>query len=273
MSINSKEKPHEEFVPLTGLREKILPFDQMMKVADHLNKVFPEIYNEFDKKWETRLIEKLHTMNPEDKEKFYAFMKRGEKILIEQGNTAMIRPKGGYADFANDSMMRVVIGMKPITMVREMILVFLISKFEEFLRSILELLYLKRPEMLKSTKTITFEEILEHNELKEVITDMIDKTTDEIISKDIEKIDQYLTENFKLNLSKFPDWDKFTECFYRRHIIVHNNSRPDSKYRRKTGYSGNNDVIVTDQEYIRNSLMLFVRFSNYLVDFFSEKFP
>ena len=133
---------------------------------------------------------------------------------------------------------------------------------------------MNKPEIMKSFKRqISYEEIFKSKKLEEVKKRIIEKEVKTIISQDIEEINKYLKINLKLvDLSKQENWKQFKECFYRRHIIIHNNCYPDEKYKEKTSYKGKKKRLVITKSYISSSIKLFKNYNKLIKDLFTKKF-
>ena len=157
--------------------------------------------------------------------------------------------------------------------VREMSLVYMITVFESYLESVLTTTFEKRPECLSSSKMISFEEVVANLKSNEVLNALIGKEIDEVLRKDIEKINEYFLQKFKVTLSEFvPDWNEFKERFYRRNIIVHNMGMVNEEYRRKTGHRGKEKKLTVSEEYLNKSFEMFEEISKKIMFEFYGKF-
>jgi hypothetical protein len=157
---------------------------------------------------------------------------------------------------------------------KEMILVYLIIIFEEFLSNLLSTLLRKRPEILKSSyKSITYKEAFQHLDLYELMKASSKKEARSIIDLDIDKLGEYLSTKFKFNLNQRTDWNKFKEFFYRRHVIVHNYGYPDSTYVAKTKYKVHEDEwLEIDNTYLSKGFDIFEKYSDQISVFFDKKY-
>lgn len=158
---------------------------------------------------------------------------------------------------------------------REMILVYLITIFEEFLSNVLKNLFMKRPEILKSSeKKVSYQEAFQCKTLNELLKHISEKEVKDLIGYDIEEFGKYLSKTHHLDLTKHKEWKQFKEFFYRRHAIIHNYGFPDSKYIFKTGYKGNKDAwLETDKRYLDNAFRIFKEYSIGIAIFFWNKHP
>ena len=156
---------------------------------------------------------------------------------------------------------------------KEMLLVYLIVIFEEFLTNILISLYRKRPELLKSSqKSIKYEEAFQYDNLAELLGAISQREIESEISSDIDKLGKYFSDKFRLMLNKRGDWKQFKEYFYRRNIIVHNYGFPNPTYVQKTGYKGPQDWLEIDNRYLEQAFGNFESYSFEIHRFFIGKF-
>ncbi|MGB7952737.1 MAG: hypothetical protein WCF23_02055 [Candidatus Nitrosopolaris sp.] len=157
---------------------------------------------------------------------------------------------------------------------REMILVYLIVIFEEFLSNTLTALFMKRREILKSSgKNITDEQALQYTNLDELLDAIGKKEVDSIMGKDIDSLGKYLVDTFHFDVTQRKDWRKFKEFFYRRNIIVHNYGRPNSLYISKTGKNlRKDDWLEIDERYLREAFNIFEKYALEIEGFFHKKY-
>ena len=134
---------------------------------------------------------------------------------------------------------------------KEMILVYLIIVFEEFLTNLLASLFRKRPESLKySQKSISYEEAFQYDSLSDLLGAISRREVDTEINSGIDNLGKYLSDKFRLMLHKRSDWKQFKEYFYRRNIITHNYGYPNATYIQKTGFKGPIDWLEVDNNYL-----------------------
>jgi hypothetical protein len=157
---------------------------------------------------------------------------------------------------------------------KEMILVYLIIIFEEFLSNVLSTILRKRPEIFKSShKSVTSKEAFQHLDLYELLKVSSKKESRSIIDVDIDKLDEYLSTKFKFTLNQHIDWNQFKEFFYRCHAIVHNYGYADSTYVAKTNYKVHEDEwLEIDNVYLAKAFDIFEKYSNQISVFFEKKY-
>lgn len=157
---------------------------------------------------------------------------------------------------------------------KEMILIYLITIFEEFLDNLLSSHSRKRPEILKSSRrSITYQEAFQYADLNELLKAGSKREARSVIDLDVDKLGKYLSTKFKLNLNQRRDWDQFKEFFYRRHIIVHNYGYSDSIYIAKIKRKVHDDEwLEIDNTYLAKAFDIFEKYSNYISGFFDKKY-
>ena len=157
---------------------------------------------------------------------------------------------------------------------KEMILIYLITIFEEFLDNLLSSLFRKRPEILKSSRrSITYQEAFQYADLYDLLKVGSKREARSVIDLDVDKLGKYLSTKFKLNLNQRRDWDQFKEFFYRRNIIVHNYGYPDSIYIAKIKRKVHDDEwLEIDNTYLGKAFDIFEKYSNYISRFFDKKY-
>ena len=95
------------------------------------------------------------------------------------------------------------------------------SYFEAFMNDLAKEIFLSRPSMLASNKTIKFEDVTNSSSYNEIILKMINKELLELFYKDMEDIIDYFSHKFD---SKFLDGEKerLIEASLLRNCIIHN---------------------------------------------------
>jgi hypothetical protein len=159
---------------------------------------------------------------------------------------------------------------------KEMMLVYLIIVFEEFLTNILSALFRKRRDVFRfSNNLVSYKEVLEHTNIYELITTMSKEKAKAITESGIDNLNNYLKDKLKLSLSldKRDDWPQFREFFYRRNIVVHNYGVPDTEYITQTNSKANKkDWLEINDHYITTAFSMFENYVNEITQSFHHKF-
>lgn len=109
------------------------------------------------------------------------------------------------------------------TMFRGNSIVLLVSRFDEFLSDVLNVLFKSNPDQLKSPdKVLTYEEILELESLDEILGKFISKEIEKVLHQSHEEQLEYLDSRLKLGLKEhFALWNNFIEITERRNLYAH----------------------------------------------------
>lgn len=246
-------------------------FDFDLRIIKELNKILPKSLNKFFTLEREKSLKKIGKFNKKDVREYQRFQKWTEKSLDKQKQFSTTSTK--VAKFVGGKTYEFVHSHRYNLFIREMSLIYLITSFEEFLEHIISNVYSIKPVALKqSGKQLSFNEIISTKDRDELFEKMIFSEVKTLLKNDIYEINEYLVNRFKLDLSKKNNWKQFKERFYRRHILIHNNLRPDEQYRMKTGYRGTDTRLDVSQQYLNRSLSLYKNYAKYINDFFISKY-
>ena len=159
---------------------------------------------------------------------------------------------------------------------KEMLWVYVVIIFEEFLTDILSALFRKRHDVFRffSNKQISYQQVLEHTKIYELTMKMSEETAKVITESGIDYLNDFLKDKLQLNLEERNDWCKFKEFFYRRNIVVHNYGVPDLPYIKKTNFKSEKDYwLEISDAYIKDAFNIFENYVNEIVNFFLQKYP
>ncbi len=115
------------------------------------------------------------------------------------------------------------------------------SYLEAFLSDLARNIFLKRPQMLPSNKTIKFEDIVKTGSYDELLIKMIDKELFELFYKSIDEIVDYFSQKFGLSFSS-EEKDKLLEASLLRNCIVHNLGIADARLAQLPGYTKGKEI-------------------------------
>lgn len=154
----------------------------------------------------------------------------------------------------------------------EMVLIYLLTFWETFLKEYLKRAVLLKQDLLKTQKKISHEEILNFNSMESLLTFIAEKEISPVINEGIDEIEKYFLNHFNLDLKKaFQKWEIINEAYHRRNIIVHNKSRTDKKYCQKTNYPKFGIQIITDMKYDLSLTEVILEFFDYVHGQLSKK--
>ena len=158
-----------------------------------------------------------------------------------------------------DSLISFCLNSEYYRFIREMSLVYLISLFEDYLKTILKIYFNEDYRFLMSKeKNLTFEQILSSKNIEEIREKVFDKELDRISHGSIDDINDFLIKKINMDLSKNDFWDDFREAFYRRNLIVHSNGCVNDLYlsKVKTKNTKGTKLEIT-QGYLKNQFNFF----------------
>jgi len=156
--------------------------------------------------------------------------------------------------------------------IREVILTFLVSAFENFMADLLSTFYLNEPRALlpgSKEKQVNYKTIIESKNLEELKAKMVEKEISDVLFKNVDDIKVYFKSRHGIKMDELPEWSIFREVFYRRNIVVHNNGIANSEYRKKTGYTSTADLEV-DEQYLEKCFEVFGIYSKLLAESFYD---
>ena len=248
-------------------------FTSVTQTLQHLNKTVPELYEKYSNSEKERFFKEMEgKITLEDVGQIDNLVS-----FFSSSNPSQVikkcRELSSNAFSSMDELIRLYSYQNSIgPFFRKMSIVYLIAEFEEFLKRMLTLSYVNKPESLKSEKQISFQEIIELNNFEKIFLKLISKNTKEIIDKNPEDLASTLTEFFKIDSKDANIWNDIKEVFYRRHVLIHNNDNADDWYRLKTGNINAKNLSPT-QEYVNNSIKLFLNSANKICQIATKKFP
>ena len=120
---------------------------------------------------------------------------------------------------------------KRLANLTDMALIYVVTLMEAFIKEYLTQLYCKKPILLKSSKTITYEEIIALDKMPRVHTLLAEKEVEQVSYKSIDQLAEYLNAKLRLGIDdNCLWWPLCKEASYRRNIIVHNRGVVNSQY-------------------------------------------
>ena len=245
-------------------------FHTRLDSLEHLNQILPKLYLSYNESELNKLLQTHKITKEEDKQISEIIKSVKEKDGTIQSKISQL--SGSTLSFFGDYMKNYLYKRTMEKFEREMSIIYLITVFEEFLKNVLKTVFLTKNEILKSTKNMTYEEIIDLKSYDAIIEKMTEKKVQDIIDKDIVDLGKTLLEDFGFPIINDQDWKSFIEVYYRRHVLVHNNGIPDERYRIKTGIEVYSELTTTE-DYVKQTLSLFKKFSIKIKDFFSSKYP
>lgn len=256
--------------------DPFIAFFRSVVVLRELNKELPESIESIVEGKEKVMQEKEKQLDEESKKQLAELANRLRKRL-EGGKNSVMDSFDKYSksvqELLSEMLRTAELSSRGTILIRDMILVYLVTEFESFLRGVIKITFQRKPEVLStSQKSITYEELVKFKQIDDALHRIIDKEASSIINQDIEDINKYFTDKFKVKMSVHTEWKEFKERFYRRNIIIHNDGVTNRVYRSKTGYKGRDKKMDVSEEYLEKSFRMFEELSLLVSEHFDSKF-
>lgn len=248
-------------------------FYNKLQMIQHVNKIFPKIYSEFNSVETKNMLDKNRkNLTKNEKAQLGTISelllnmtdgknKKNQKITEQVGNL-VLEISNAY-----------ILPKKTMNFLYEMSIVHLVTIFEDFVEKILYSIFEKFPKNITSDKKITYSEIVEITNLSEwgkLKNIVIDNEINRLVQKEgIKGWSNKLTK-LKMDLTVDEKWESFTEYFARRNIIIHNMGNADKYYFNSTGIK-QGDEIKLSTKYVDDAVNLFEKFGIKLMNFHTTK--
>lgn len=224
------------------LNSAYLEFNTAANNNLQLNEICSACISRFLSEQKFKNRKRLKILSSKEKENI---MKKANIILgnskakiVSMGKEGHVLSELVEADMSSEYLMNFLLNMS---------LIYLVSIFEGYLFNVLRILlkYKRKNDIALNAPTTN-----EQSRIKKMESS-IENKVDKISRGDINKIKDYINSTFGFNLeSDESRWKKFTEFFYRRNIVVHNDGKVDRLYRLKTGYTGKKERLRVSEEYL-----------------------
>jgi hypothetical protein len=134
---------------------------------------------------------------------------------------------------ANEIILKTASGIKSKGFLAEMALSYIISFQEGFTKDYLEEVLSNRPELLKSGKSLSFEDAVRFSSIATLRRHLARSETDALGYGSIDDLATYLQRKFNILIQEEPFWPSVREAIYRRNLIIHNKGFVNEIYRAK----------------------------------------
>src|SRR6266480_1275730 len=177
----------------------------------------------------------------------------GIKITVEETGAPVELTKKQYDMLRNTLLHSKTNAARFPNLLYEMAFIYRVALHDALIPDILTAILKNKQSMLKSKKTMTHEEIIDHPEGNSLVGVMAQKELDtEMSNKPIKVQLEYIKNKFGMELVKKQEHlDQLAELIARRHLLVHSNGRVDTKYKRLMPASAANqgERITVDYDY------------------------
>ncbi len=249
----------------TAAKDKLRALDKILELSTETVEGYLQVLKDHHQA-------KLLTLSPDDKIEYSKYCEAIPITYYDPNKRIMIKPSEALNKMIDDEEEMYVHREGMRRGLSEMILVYLIIIFEEYISNLLISLFRKQPEILKpSEKGVTYKEAFRCKSLSELLTSIGQKVVESQVGSNIEDLGAYLNKPHGLDLKKREDWNQFKEYFYRRHVVVHNYGIPDHKYIERTGYTGAIQWLEVSKDYLETGFNIFNSYIDLLTAHFMEK--
>jgi len=167
---------------------------------------------------------------------------------------------------AGNFIMQLSLLAKQSLLLSEMTLAYLVSYQEAFIKDYIFEILIDKKEMLRSSATLTYEQIVSFSSLEALIKEMARREVDSLGYGNIDDVAVYLNKRLSVSLKNFKKWHQLREVNYRRNIVIHNRGRTNHIYCAKTGLAECDKQLKTDYAYVSSAAAVTIDFVNYLND-------
>ena len=129
--------------------------------------------------------------------------------------------------------------------------------------------------MKSKNRTIDYEKLVEFDSLESLHKYLAEEITDKLGYKDIDKLKDYISKRYNINLeTDFKKWEALRDNYYRRNIIVHNNGRISELCIKKLNISPDllNSKPTMNIDYLADASSNIQNYMDYIFKCFKEKF-
>lgn len=138
--------------------------------------------------------------------------------------------------------------------------VHLITLFEAALSDMIRAALLYKPQILKSKKMISYEDILNEPDMGSLVAKIVEKEVSDLTYGSIDDLVEYLKNKLHLPIDLLPEEkDELNWCKAQRNLLVHNQGKVDAKFLRMRSvvkYSLGENIIITESNWNDASYLL-----------------
>lgn len=131
--------------------------------------------------------------------------------------------------------------------------VHLITLFEAALSDIIRAALLYRPQMLKSKRMISYEDILSEPDMGSLVAKIVDKEISDLTYGSIDDLIEYLKNKLHIPIDFLPEEkEELNWCKAQRNLLVHNQGRVDAKFLQMKAvgkYSMGECIVITELDW------------------------
>jgi hypothetical protein len=151
-------------------------------------------------------------------------------------------------------IMQAAIPIKQQGFLAEMSLVYLVTRLEAFMKDYVREMMLLRPQMLRSSASMTHEEMLSHRSIRSLKESIAQREVDALGYGSIDDFAVFFQRKVNVDVCAYAQWTAVREHAYRRNLIVHNDAKVNDIYRRKTKLGSLGQRLHTDMAYVTEAV-------------------
>lgn len=208
--------------------------------------------------------QKRKPKKPFSKEEAGQLREVGESIEKAIKDSTFERISINVSDEIASYIIQLAIPIKQKEFLAEMTLGYLVSYQEGFTKDYLYQILVHKKEMLKSSASLSYEQILNYTSIKSLVSSMAQEEVDGIGYGSIDDIAFYFKRKLNIELSEFNEWETYREINYRRNILIHNRGHTNDIYCKKVGYKKRNKHLSTTYQYVSNAAVVFRSFIDFV---------
>lgn len=211
----------------------------------------------------------VNEINEEDRMISYKFNRAGDQLNKQKS--------------IEEAIKIISIGFNTLTTMYNNLLISILIEFENIITKIFEKIISKYPSAYLGNSNISYTQVIKSKDLSEVKRNIIDKQVAVIMRENIFEWFRILEKKHRISISLENEYmKKFIEAYYRRNIIVHNDSKINSDYIKGVGGVCNkisDDMlgkkVRCSKEYIKEiinaSLYVMIYFENQITELFKDE--
>ncbi len=234
-------------------------FEGELALIREINEVLPESVKVHGKRLTRSLKESYERLLPREKTEWDNF---ANALTHAPEDLTLPSMSEAVNKLILENALPMVFSSRMPKFIREMSLIYLLIRFEDFLEDIARAAMLSDPRCLMSEKNLTYKEILSFKTLDSLVVSLVDRVLDDVMREDVEDVNKEMRHFFDIDLSNNTDWSEFKERFYRRNIIVHNKGEVNADYTRRCNYTGSEKILTVDEDYLDASIKLIRKYAN-----------
>jgi hypothetical protein len=166
---------------------------------------------------------------------------------------------------ANEIILAAVRRLKNREFFSEMALAYILTFQESFVKDYLQEVFTSRSELLRSKKSLSYEDVLEFRSIISLRRRLAKNETDNIGYGSIDDLDIYSRNKFNISIDKELFWPQLKEASYRRNLIIHNRGIVNDVYRRKIGlHQAESSKLQTDSQYVNTIINAIIGFMDWM---------